>query len=162
VAQPPTRTDPMGLPWKDGGRTQRFLDILNTPIAVVAVLIVVVAVNAFLYFGYYAPAVPTAPPAKTTLLPGERTRLLTTLEPTGEEKREGQKPQETTLETTPSRGRLLLRLPPALAPLLLPNERNSLPIIHQWNASFSLMRPRSAWNKYSWTFGCTFTLRTAF
>jgi hypothetical protein len=94
-----------GLPWKDGGRTRRFIiDIINRPMAVAAALFVVVTVNAFLYFGYYAPPVPTVQPANTTTLPGESTGLMTTPERTSEEQKEEQRPQETTLETIPSRG----------------------------------------------------------
>lgn len=94
----------MGFLCKDGGDTQRFLDVLNTPVAVFAVLVVVVAANAFLYFGYYSLAVQTAPPAKTAPLPGERTGLLTVPKGTGAVEKENRRPQEPTLETTANRG----------------------------------------------------------
>ncbi len=46
---------------------RRFLDILNTPMAVLVVLIVVVTVNGFLFFGNYLPAV--TGPAAVALIP---------------------------------------------------------------------------------------------
>jgi hypothetical protein len=80
-------------------RTDRFFDIINTPIAALSVLFVVVAVNVFLYFGYYSAKTPTplpterSVPSATTLesteragpkqrtLP-QRTRPATTLQST--------------------------------------------------------------------------------
>jgi hypothetical protein len=48
---------------KGGAQARRFLEMLNTPLAVLVVLVVVVAVNSFLYFGYYLPRItsPAAP-----------------------------------------------------------------------------------------------------
>ena len=82
---------------------RRFLDILNTPMALLAALIVVVAVNSFLYFGYYAPAVPPAPSTESTPSADEGTSLSTAPEPT--DGQEEQRLRETTGETAvPSSG----------------------------------------------------------
>ncbi len=53
---------------------RRFLDILNTPMAVLVVLAIVVTVNVFLFFGCYLPAV-TGPAAPSP--PAPRTELTT-------------------------------------------------------------------------------------
>jgi hypothetical protein len=44
----------------------RFLDALNTPIAVLVVLVVVVAVNAFLYLGYHPSETPSPPAERSS------------------------------------------------------------------------------------------------
>jgi cytoskeletal protein RodZ len=83
---------------------RRFLEMLNTPMAVLVVLVVAVAVNAFLFFGHYLPSLrtPTAPssaPALTT----ERTRsapMRTTVEKTDPEATEEQTQPATTPEVT--------------------------------------------------------------
>jgi type VI protein secretion system component VasF len=49
---------------KGGAQARRFLEMLNTPLAVLVVLAVVVAVNTYLVVGYYLPRTtsPGAPP----------------------------------------------------------------------------------------------------
>jgi hypothetical protein len=83
--------------------------------AVLAVLIVVVAVNSFLYFGHHAPAVRPAPSPESTPQADEGTGLSTGPEPTGGQEEEGQRSQETTGETVPSRGEATTASPSASA-----------------------------------------------
>ena len=82
-------------------RMDRFLDILNTPIAVLATFVALV-VTVFLYFGYYSAKTPTP-------LPTERTvPSATTLESTeraGPKERaspERTRPATTLKSTTPT------------------------------------------------------------
>jgi hypothetical protein len=63
-----TREGLGGLKEKGGTEARRFLEALNTPLAVLAVLVVVLAVNASLFFGYYSPR--TSPPAGDPVLIG--------------------------------------------------------------------------------------------
>jgi hypothetical protein len=96
---------------------RKFLDILNTPMAVLAVLMVVVAVNSFLYFGHYdAPAVPPAPSTESTPLAEEGTNPSTVPEPTDGQEEEGQRLRETTGETAVPSGGAATTASPSASP----------------------------------------------
>jgi cytoskeletal protein RodZ len=72
---------------KGGTQTRRFLEILNTPIAVLVVLVVVVVVNASLYFGHFFPAdkSPASSPSPALRTESTSAPKRTTLERTDHE-----------------------------------------------------------------------------
>ena len=69
-----------------------FLEMLNTPMAVLVMLVVAVSVNSFLYFNYYLPRTATAAAASSPLI--ERTEPAPNFEKT-------QRTEESTVKRTP-------------------------------------------------------------
>jgi cytoskeletal protein RodZ len=79
---------PCNPPEKEGGaQARRFLEKLNTPLAVLVVLVVVVVVNVSLLFGHYLPSIgnPAAPSSPAPRTETTRSTPETTLERTGAE-----------------------------------------------------------------------------